>query len=73
MSWAVRSSAPSRHGDVPDWWHTIAAYVEGQLWPDGHQDKLRAAADAWTTAGHGLRTAAGLVNGSPSSMGADAL
>lgn len=64
------ASAEGGHGDVPDWWHTIAAYVEGQLWPDGHQDKLRAAADAWTKAGRDLRATAGLLNGGTSSMGA---
>jgi hypothetical protein len=34
-------SAEGGHGDVPGWWHTISAYVEGELWPNGHQDKLR--------------------------------
>jgi hypothetical protein len=63
-------SAEGGHGDVPEWWHTVAAYVQGELWPNGHQDKLRAAADAWTTAGRDLRAAAQLVNGGPSSMGA---
>lgn len=63
-------SAEGGHSDVPDWWHTIEAYVEGQMWPNGHQDKLRAAADAWTKAGQDLRSAATQVNGGPSSMGA---
>jgi hypothetical protein len=63
-------SAEGGHTDVPDWWHTIEAYVEGQMWPNGHQDKLRAAADAWTKAGQDLRSAAIQVNGGPSSMGA---
>jgi Domain of unknown function (DUF6883) len=63
-------SAEGGHSDVPDWWHTIEAYVEGQIWPNGHQDKLRAAADAWTKAGQDLRSAAMQVNGGPSSMGA---
>jgi hypothetical protein len=62
-------SAEGGHGDVPEWWHTIAAYVEGELWPNGHQDKLRAAADAWTSRARDLRTAAQLVNGGTSSMG----
>lgn len=62
-------SAEGGHSDVPDWWHTIEAYVQGQLWPNGHQDKLRAAADAWTKAGRELRSAAGQVNGGPSSIG----
>jgi hypothetical protein len=63
-------SAEGGHGDVPEWWHTISAYVEGELWPNGHQDKLRAAHDAWQTAARELRSAAQLVNGGTSSMGA---
>jgi hypothetical protein len=63
-------SAEGGHGDVPEWWHTISAYVQGELWPNGHQDQLRAAADAWTSAARDLRAAAQLVNGGPSSMGA---
>ncbi|MEX3655692.1 MULTISPECIES: DUF6883 domain-containing protein [Mycolicibacterium] len=63
-------SAEGGHSNVPEWWHTVAAYVEGELWPNGHQDKLRAAADAWTAAARELRTATQLVNGGPSSMGA---
>jgi hypothetical protein len=63
-------SAEGGHGDVPDWWHTISAYVEGEVWPNGHQDKLRAAHDAWQKAARELRSAAQLVNGGPGSMGA---
>lgn len=66
-------SAEGGHADVPGWWHTISAYVEGELWPNGHQDKLRAAADAWSnavSARGGLRASGQLVNGGPSSMGA---
>jgi hypothetical protein len=63
-------SAEGGHGDVPGWWHTISAYVEGELWPNGHQDKLRAAHDACQKAGRSLRSAAQDVNGGPSSMGA---
>jgi hypothetical protein len=63
-------SAEGGHSDVPEWWHTVAAYVQGELWPNGHQDKLRATADAWTAGGRELRTAAQLVNGGTGSMGA---
>jgi hypothetical protein len=63
-------SAEGGHGDVPEWWHTVAAYVQGELWPNGHQDKLRAAADAWISAARDLRVAAQLVNGGSGSMGA---
>ncbi|MET0701222.1 MAG: hypothetical protein ABWY93_16325 [Mycobacterium sp.] len=64
------ASAEGGHGDVPGWWHTISAYVEGELWPNGHQDKLRAAHDAWEKGGRELRAAAQLVNGGTGSMGA---
>jgi hypothetical protein len=63
-------SAEGGHGDVPEWWHTISAYVEGELWPNGHQDKLRAATDAWTSAAGKLRMSAQLVNGGTGSLGA---
>lgn len=63
-------SAEGGHGDVPEWWHTICAYVQGELWPNGHQDKLRAVSDSWTSAARELRASAQLVNGGPSSMGA---
>ena len=56
-------SAEGGHGDVPGWWHTIEAYVQGEMWPNGHQDKLKAAADAWRTAAQGLRLAADNANG----------
>src|SRR6478672_5044550 len=26
-------SVEGGHSDVPEWWHTISAYVEGELWP----------------------------------------
>jgi HNH/ENDO VII superfamily nuclease len=55
-------SAEGGHGDVPGWWHTIEAYVEGEVWPNGHQDKLRKAADAWRAAARDLRSAADLAN-----------
>jgi len=34
----------------PGWWSVIAAYTQGEIWPNGHQDKLRAAATAWKNA-----------------------
>ncbi len=55
-------SAEGGHDDVPGWWHTIQAYVQGEMWPNGHQDKLRAAADAWHTAARELRSAADIAN-----------
>ncbi len=55
-------SAEGEHGDVPGWWHTIQAYVQGELWPNGHQDQLRTAAQAWRNAAAGLRAATFLAN-----------
>jgi hypothetical protein len=55
-------SAEGGHGDVPGWWHTIQAYVQGELWPNGHQDQLRNAAQAWRNAAAGLRAAIFLAN-----------
>ncbi|KZS79945.1 hypothetical protein B4U45_18375 [Mycobacterium persicum] len=55
-------SAEGGHSDVPGWWHTIQAYVQGEMWPNGHQDKLRAAADAWHGAARELRAAADIAN-----------
>jgi hypothetical protein len=55
-------SAQGEPGDVPEWWHTIEAYVEGEMWPNGDPGKLRAAADAWHAAAHELRSAADLAN-----------
>jgi hypothetical protein len=55
-------SAEGGHGDVPGWWHTIQAYVEGELWPNGHQDKLHAVGSAWRNAAAGLRAAAFAAN-----------
>ncbi|WP_197379999.1 WXG100-like domain-containing protein [Mycolicibacterium mengxianglii] len=63
-------SALGGHGNVPEWWHTISAYVHGEVWPNGLQDQLRPAAKGWTTAATELRSAAQLVNGGTSSMGA---
>lgn len=62
-------SAEGGHDDVPGWWHTIESYVEGEMWPNGHQDKLKAAATAWRNCGTDLRAAAAMVDGGPSSMG----
>lgn len=47
---------------MPGWWHTIQAYVQGELWPNGHQDQLHRAAQGWGTAAAGLRAAAFMAN-----------
>ncbi|MVU81039.1 hypothetical protein GPX89_27800 [Nocardia sp. ET3-3] len=47
-------------GDDPEptGWDWIKGYVEGELWPNGHPDKLRAAASAWRLMEAKLRLAA---------------
>lgn len=50
LTGTVTASLPNSAGDPspgPWWWKIIAAYVQGKVWPNGHQDKLRKAADAW--------------------------
>jgi hypothetical protein len=49
-------------------WHKIEGYV-GYVWPNGHQDQLRAASSAWKTAassvqstGDGITSALALIN-----------
>lgn len=43
-------SAAGGTGDQPSWWHWIASHVKS-AWPDADTDQLRAAGDAWATAG----------------------
>lgn len=41
---------PSSVGDAspePAWWNLIKRYVQGKLWPNGHQDRLRNSRTAW--------------------------
>lgn len=45
-------------GGSPSWWSIIAAYTQGEIWPNGHQDKLRAAATAWKNAASQIPNAA---------------
>ncbi|ORB47265.1 hypothetical protein BST43_26210 [Mycobacteroides saopaulense] len=45
-----KPSSPNAAGDPapgPWWWKLIVAYVQGKVWPNGHQDQLRNAAQAW--------------------------
>ncbi|WP_143546162.1 HNH/ENDO VII family nuclease [Rhodococcus sp. 05-339-2] len=54
-------SFPGAYGgtsDAPLWWGPISSYVQGEVWPNGHQDQLRVAAEAWHLAGLGLTSAA---------------
>jgi hypothetical protein len=49
---ASGASLPGTSGDPspgPWWWDLISSYVQGKLWPNGHQDRLRKTADAWHT------------------------
>jgi hypothetical protein len=50
-------SASGGSGSAPTGWGLIESAV-GYVWPNGHQDKLRAAASAWSAAGQGLDFAA---------------
>ncbi len=49
-------SASGGSGGPPTGWDLIQDAV-GYVWPNGHQDKLRAAANAWSTAAEGLEAA----------------
>jgi Colicin D len=53
-------SAAGGAGAEPAGWNLIAHAV-GQVWPNGHQDRLRAAALAWRASDVALRDAAGQV------------
>lgn len=55
---AAIPSASGGSGSPPNGWGLIESAV-GYVWPNGHQDKLRAAANAWSTAADGLEAAAG--------------
>lgn len=45
-------------GGTPGWWSLVESFVRGHVWPNGHQDQLVAAGDAWKMASAGLREAA---------------
>lgn len=47
-------SAAGRGIPQPSGW-SMLAHLIGRLWPDGHQDVLHHAADAWRAAGDGVR------------------
>jgi hypothetical protein len=53
-------SASGGSGSPPTGWGLIESAV-GYVWPNGHQDKLRAAARAWSAAADGLEAAAAAV------------
>ncbi|ADG99236.1 hypothetical protein Srot_2804 [Segniliparus rotundus DSM 44985] len=54
---AVPQAFGGGSGGEPGWWTFIAKYVEGAVWPNGHEDKLKEAADAYKTAADGARAA----------------
>jgi hypothetical protein len=54
---ACLPSAAGGAGDPPAGWGLVCAAV-GWVWPDGHQDKLRATARAWRESGATLGAAA---------------
>lgn len=59
-------SVPDAFGgpaDSPGLWWMIANYVKGHVWPNGHQDKLRAAATAWRDAGRAITASTQYLDG----------
>ncbi|MGL4306136.1 MAG: hypothetical protein ACRCSF_08265 [Mycobacteriaceae bacterium] len=51
------ATLPSTLGDPapgPWWWGIIQSYVQGKLWPNGHQDRLKSTAEAWKAFAHSL-------------------
>ncbi|WP_375499690.1 hypothetical protein [uncultured Jatrophihabitans sp.] len=50
---AVPSAAGGGSGGPPGW-HFIADRLGGLVWPNGHQDRLRATARAWTASAQAL-------------------
>lgn len=50
-------AGPSAFGgssEEPAFWSMIWPYVQGEVWPNGQQGKLRATAGAWRTAGQNI-------------------
>ncbi len=50
-------AVPSAFGgesEEPSFWSMIVPYVQGEIWPNGQQGKLRAVAAAWSTAGQDI-------------------
>ncbi|MCZ4278369.1 GH-E family nuclease [Rhodococcoides yunnanense] len=41
----------------PSGWSMVSGYVQGELWPNGHPDRLVAAGSAWTAAASAIRSA----------------
>lgn len=70
ISLAVPPSAEGGDSGEPAWWHTIVSYLQGWTWPNGHQDQLRRASDAWREAGRGFRDAKSGLVGDAGSVGA---
>ncbi|WP_375481770.1 hypothetical protein [uncultured Jatrophihabitans sp.] len=48
------ASAGAGGADLPFGWHFIAHHLGGYVWPNGHQDRLRAAAAAWRASASAL-------------------
>ena len=42
--------------DYPIGWHFVAQYLGGYVWPNGHQDRLRAAAAGWRASASALES-----------------
>ena len=61
-----QTASGSAGSDEPTGWQLVVSAV-GYVWPNGHQDKLRAAAAAWSKGAQAVTTAGYLV---PSAVGA---
>jgi hypothetical protein len=74
--WSETVSAPDPPsayggtGDQPGWWHWIAGHIGGLLWPDADTGQLRAAGDAWRTAGRAVSATTSAVSGAAAQLGA---
>jgi hypothetical protein len=66
---ATPPSAYGGTGDQPGWWHWIAGHVGGLLWPDADTGRLRAAGDAWRSAGEALTLQTSAVAGAGAQIG----
>jgi hypothetical protein len=63
LSSCTPSAAGGSGGGPPGW--SLIEHLVGHVWPDGHQDRLRAAAQAWATSADTLQRGADDVTGAP--------
>lgn len=68
---SVPSAAGVASGGPPGW--SLVSGLVGRVWPDGHQDRLRAAAAAWRAAAASVDDVAARVRGVPAQFAGDRL